>query len=90
MEWSDPAKQAWFSNQKAVIRCSLYVFIFRSFCGLSGRYSGFRGLSHGIKRKHFFERIRNHLGSITCFSGECTQAKKGLSRRQVLLFGEKQ
>lgn len=30
MEWSGPAKQAWFSNQKAVIRCSLCIFLYFS------------------------------------------------------------
>ena len=32
--------------------------------------------------------MRNHLGIIACSSGECTQAREGLSRRQVLSCGE--
>lgn len=78
--WSEPCFQTrmlW----KEVHYASFYILVFpwiirEMICELS----------HGIKRKHSFERMRNYLGISTWSPGEGTGAKKGMSRRHFLFW----
>lgn len=76
--WSEPCFQTrmlWKEVRYASFYALVFPWIIRKMI---------RGLSHGIKRKHFFERMRNYLGISTVSSGEGTGARKGVSRRHLL------